>query len=35
MIDDPRNIYTQQIDISHRVDQIEVEQCRLVVVEGP
>ncbi|MGB0647375.1 MAG: sigma 54-interacting transcriptional regulator [Bradymonadia bacterium] len=35
MIDDPRNIYTQQVDISHWLDQIEVEQCRLVVVEGP
>jgi hypothetical protein len=35
MSDDPRNVYTQQVAISHRHDHIEVEQCRLVVVEGP
>ena len=35
MSDDPRNVYTQQVAISQRHDHIEVEQCRLVVIEGP
>lgn len=35
MTDDPRNIYTQQVDISPRLDRIELELCRLVVIDGP
>ena len=35
MTDDPRNIYTQQVDIGPRLDRIELELCRLVVIDGP
>ena len=35
MVDEFPEMYTQQVDISSRVDTIQLEQCRLVVVDGP
>lgn len=35
MIDDFPEMHTQQVDISHRMETIQLEQCRLVVVDGP
>jgi DNA-binding NtrC family response regulator len=35
MTEDDRNVYTQQVNINQRLDQIELAQCRLVVIDGP
>ena len=35
MMDDFPDMHTQQVNISHRMETIQLEQCRLVVIDGP
>ena len=35
MMDDFRDMHTRQVNISHRMEMIQLEQCRLVVIDGP